>query len=465
MRVTALLAFLFTASIASAQYSSMNMSLLSTWNDTTVQPEPNYAARYSGCYGWVAPDGKEYAIIGSTKGTYFLNITNPASPVVCDFVAGRNPLSLWRESKTYRNYCYMVSDDAPPNSLQIADLSYLPDSVHLVYDSDSIFTRSHTIYIDGDKLYCGSVTTASDYYSMAVYSLADPIRPLLLRTLNQDYFVPGTVHDMFVRNDTVYASGGYEGLYIYKFSGNEFQLLQSLTSYPDQGYNHSSYLTPDARTLIMCDEVPEGLGVKALDVSDLGNITPLSVFESHPRATPHNPYVVSNSRAVIAYYQDGLQVYDISDPANPARRGYFDTHPQNGLNNNYPDPPYQGCWGAYPWLPSGNIIASDMQNGLFVLNASLALGADESPNNGASVYVFPNPFSSRLSVSMELDKAQEVRYELRDITGRVLAAGSYNAERGYNDIELDAKSISEGAYLLVIEGEGFSSVKKVIRTD
>jgi len=43
--------------------------------------------------------------------------------------------------------------------------------------------------------------------------------------------------------------------------------------------------------------------------------------------------------------------------------GWFDTSPLSGGG-------YEGCWGVYPFLPSGNIVASDMQQGLYVLTPS-----------------------------------------------------------------------------------------------
>lgn len=355
-----LVSFLFAVALR-AQYPSQNISLLALWDDTTVIPEPFYGIRYAGCWGWKnSADGKEYAIIGSSKpGTHIVEVTNPASPVQRDYIPGIGNAneSIWHEYKTFGNYLYIVSDDWGPNTFQIADMSYLPDSVHLVHNDSSIFTLAHTIYIDGNKLYCGSVTrtgNAPDYYSMAVYSLANPAAPALLRTLNQDYPSITTVHDMFVRNDTVYASCGLDGLYIFKFnSNNTFTMLGNLPN-PNHDYNHSSFLTDDGQTLINCFEIPDGAPVFSVDVSDVTNPTLLTALTSNVGATAHNPYI-SHGKLVIAYYQDGIQVFDIANPANPTLIGYFDTHPQNPVGS-YPSPTYAGCWGAYPDLPSGTYL-------------------------------------------------------------------------------------------------------------
>ena len=66
------------------------------------------------------------------------------------------------------------------------------------------------------------MVTICTFSSMSVFSLKeDPTKPEFLRLLSDDY--PGDVHDMFVRNDTVYASKGYDGaLQILTFKDNKF---------------------------------------------------------------------------------------------------------------------------------------------------------------------------------------------------------------------------------------------------
>jgi choice-of-anchor B domain-containing protein len=463
------LAFLLIAACyAHAQYPAQNITMLSNWSDT-ASAEPTYHIRYSGSYGWAAPNGKEYAIIGSSSGTYFIDVTNPAAPVVCDYVRGRRAACIWREYRTYQNYCYMVSDDGAPNSFQIADMQYLPDSVHVVYDSNALFERSHTVYIEGNKLYCGSVTGPAGYYPMAVYSLANPAQPVLLRALNQDYNSAPTVHDMLVVNDTVYASSGYSGLYVYKFNGTNFTQISTLTSYPAQGYNHSTSITPDHKTMILCDEVPTGLAVKALDISDISNISVTSVFESNAGATPHNPYVIGSNRVLIAYYQDGVQIFDISDPANVVRTGFFDTDPDHGDNDGYPStlavPAYQGCWGAYTELPSGNIIAGDMQRGLFMLDITAALGVHDVNSLENPVTVYPNPFSTGMNVSITVKQPQNAVYEITDIAGRIIYTQEEQLQTGTNEVKIDTRNFSKGIYIMSVKGNDFLSTRKIVKSN
>ena len=81
-----------------AQYPSQNITLLSHWDTAITAAEPAYAIRYNSVWGWVDPqDNKEYAIIGSTDGTYFIDVTIPTAPVVRAYVAGRRNQCIWRE--------------------------------------------------------------------------------------------------------------------------------------------------------------------------------------------------------------------------------------------------------------------------------------------------------------------------------------------------------------------------------
>ncbi|MFM2136796.1 MAG: hypothetical protein RL021_2196, partial [Bacteroidota bacterium] len=352
--------FLLVCEVASGQFSQQNINLLSQFDDPNVVPEPIYGIRYQGCWGWVNPaDGREYGIIGSTDGTYIVEVTNPNTPVLRDYVAGASQARIWHEYKTYQNYLYIISDGGG-NTLQIADLSYLPDSVHVIYDSNVIFDSGHTLFVDNDLLYVASVTKPSaPSSSMNVYSLANPAMPQLIRRLDNDFPAINAVHDMYVFNDTVFASCGYQGLYIFRFdrTTTHFQQLGSLTVYPDAGYNHSTFADQSHSVLYMCDEVPEGMAVKVVDITDLSAPTVIDTFATNPLATPHNPYVIGDN-LYIAYYQDGVRSFDISNPQAPVSNGYFDTHYQNPAGT-YPSPPYQGCWGIYTDLPSGHLLASD----------------------------------------------------------------------------------------------------------
>jgi choice-of-anchor B domain-containing protein len=357
---------------------------------------------------------------------------------------------MWHEYKTYRNYLYIISDDVG-TGFQIADLSYLPDSVHILYDSTGLFERAHTIFIDNNKMYLGSVSKGPYFSSMNVYSLADPVHPTLLRRLDQDFFQIGVVHDMYVKNDTIYASCGYDGLFIFRYDSiaNQFILLSTLQDNTNI-YNHSSALSSDRSTLYVCEELPAGRPVKIVDVAGINAPTLLSTFYSNVGATPHNPEVKGN-KLILSYYMDGVYVYDITNATNPVQIGFFDTYPANSPGS-YPTPSNKGCWSTFSGLPSGILLASDMQSGLFVLDVSALIGVDEF--NDDPVLVFPNPVNNYLRIR----NINPARMELYDVSGKLVVSVVSEQE----ETQIDVSAISKGIYILRIHNKDKVLSRKVV---
>ncbi|HYE80043.1 MAG TPA: choice-of-anchor B family protein, partial [bacterium] len=415
---------------AQRPHAALNMELLGQWHDPAPDTLPNH--RYNDIWGYAAPDSREYAIVGSRTGTHFIDVTNPRTPRLIRSVPGRAPAD-WRDFKTYSHYAYAVADGSPSHSLQIFDLQYLPDSVHLVLDSDTMCPAAHTCFIEGDRLYLVAVerpNELSPFHDIDIYSLADPERPRRLSTLFLGPYA-GAAHAVFARHDTLYASGSYGGLFIFDVRQPASpRLLLNLSRYPYAGYNHSSWSTASGRLMVIADEVPGGLPLKLYDLSDLSRPRLLSTFNSHPYATPHNPYLVGDRYVVASWYQDGVQVWDVADPLNPRRTGFFDTYPDNDSSlrplSNPGAPPYgytglHGCWGVYPFLPSGTIVASDRKHGLFALSppypipVPLPPGAPSpQPVHPAPIGLWPNPTTGEVTLSL--------RYASAHLTIEVLSA-------------------------------------------
>ncbi len=461
--ITLLLSYAIKAQTTT--YPSLNINLLSHINPEKGDSSP-YNNKYSGCWGWYqANKNKEYAIVGTSNQSYFVDITNPTSPILCDSVKAIKTKAVWREIKTYQNYCYIVSDDAGANSFQIIDLQYLPDSVHVIHNSNTIFSRCHTIFIDNNKLYCGSVKDANGYHSsMRVYDLTNPTFPTLIRKLEDDVPFIDHVHDMFARNDTIFASCAYDGLQILTLtSANTFSLIQSFTNYQFSGYNHSSYQTENRNIVVMADEVPDALPLKILDVSDLNNIQVLATVNSHSLATPHNPYIVGNNWCWSSNYQDGIYLFDISNPASPSVYGYFDTHPQHGVNDNFSTDAYQGNWGAYPYLPSKNIIALDMQNGLFILEGdnnykNTVVSINENKKETLLFSVYPNPANEMLNLRLIAEAIEAAEITISNTLGDVILKQTISIQ----NLKLNIQNLSGGLYFVTLSNKNFSETQKII---
>lgn len=455
-----LLTLLLSVFSIKAQFAASNFTLLSN-----ISPQTGSGQKYSGCWGWTQPvTNKEYAIACSKNGTYFIDVTNPVTPTVCAYVAGTSSNGSWRETKTYQNYCYVVCDDGGSTGFQVIDMSTLPATVTLVSSNMDLFKRGHACWVDGDKLYVSGITYSNTTQSsMNVYSLANPASPVLLRELKQDYSFITYVHDEFVRNDTVYASCGYQGLNVFKFnSNNTFTQLGSLTVYPGSGYNHATSLTPDGQTMVMLDEVPASLPIKVLNVNNLSNIQVLATTNQFTATTPHNPFVVSNQYCFISSYKDGTQLYDISNPSAPFLAGYFDTYNQGGGNNNtWTGSAYAGQWGCYPYFPSKNIFALDMQNGVFMIKSHLFqnIVTDVKSNSltGFDLGVYPNPAQNEVVFNLPAELINTAAtIEIYDAQGKLALSRSVNELQSLTIYQRSVKlnNLANGLYILKLSANG-----------
>ena len=176
---------IYSFTLSAQEYDRLNIDLLGRWSVPT-EKEEEFGTRYSSCWAFEY-NGREYAIVGCGNGTAYIDITDPKNPVFIDFVPSNIKDAIWREYKTYKHYAYHVSDDGGPNTFDIVDFSYLPDSVHVVYSgSKEYFRTGHTIFM-ATKCTSGYTITVPCRYS------AWKIRS----TLNFYDFCPVIIPEMF----------------------------------------------------------------------------------------------------------------------------------------------------------------------------------------------------------------------------------------------------------------------------
>lgn len=382
----ATLFFTFAYLLATAQPAD-SIYFLDRWDGPGI-PWNNSGAKYNEVWGFVQ-NGNEYAVIGSTLGTHILLLDDQNSLTEVAYIPGGFQGQIThRDYHDYKGYLYAVCQQGLGQSaLQILDLSGLPNHVEVVYDSDAIFSVAHNIYIDTAvaKMY---VCLPDIDYALFVLSLANPVLPTLLYAYDD---VPA-VHDVFARNDTAFFNAAGEGLYVYNFSNSTRpKLLGSLDFYPEKGYNHSGWLSEDGRTYIFADETV-GKRLKVCDVSDLSDIEIVSFFgENDSVSVPHNQ-MLKDGIAYISYYAVGVEIYDVRIPSEPVRLAGFDPGSEGAS-------PFTGVWGIYAFLPSGRLLISDRQQGLFALayfpppniQSGKPHGVYESPFRDRTTLFFDNP--------------------------------------------------------------------------
>ena len=379
--------FLLTFSMSLAAQVADNMEFLGRFDDDSL-PQAG-AIQFNDVWGYVDCDSTEYALLGSREYVHFLRIEDDGTPTEIQRIPGGQNVT-WRDMKTYRNYGYSVCDGCS-EGLMIYDLSQVAeDTVILVQQTTEFFSKSHNIYIDelNGRLY--SVGTDSMSQGMIVLDLTvDPGNPTLMAKVPMD---GGYIHDIHVVDHMVYASHGFNGLFVYDATDATSPVfLGSLTDYPQMGYNHSSWLDVNRGLLVFADET-FNRALKLVDVNDPTDITVTDVFRSKllaPMDTAsiaHNPFIRDNY-AIVSYYHDGIVIFDMTDSSNVVSVAHYDTQPDN---TDYIG--FTGAWGAYPYLPSQRILGSDVTNGLFVLRAT------DIDFNPIDVTVFPPEQASEIFI-------------------------------------------------------------------
>ena len=326
----------------------------------TLQSNIAYPQGLNDCWGWDDGTGNEYALIGTSNSISIMNITNPASPtLVANLPATPGGSVTWRDVKTYAGYAYCTNEHG--DGLRIINLNMLPAVP--AYKDTVIFqvTSSHNIWIaDGYAYISGSNVNPG---GLDILNLSNPWYPTYAGSYTGNY-----VHDVYVRNDTAYACELSSGLTVINVANKANPVVIGNKTY-NNNFTHNSWLSDDGRTCFTTDELSAAY-IYAWDVSDPGNITELDNIrssQSNGQATPHNTHVL-NDYLVTSYYADGLVIFDGSRPHNLIEVGYYDTEP-GAAGGGFP-----GAWGAFPFFPSGTVIGTDQNNGLFVFSVNYVRG-------------------------------------------------------------------------------------------
>lgn len=361
-------------------FAASNTELLA-WLPLNSFPNDNAAG--NDCWGYVSPSGREYAIMGLEKGFGFVEITTPDAPVIVGYVEG--PSSVWHDIKVVGHYAYGVSEGGA--GVQIVDLSNIDNGEvkHVKNKSQVGHSTTHNIAANTDSGYlylCGANFANGGLVAM---SIEDPENPTIV----------GAWSDMYVHDAQIvsYTEGKYAGREIAfcasgfgNGSGDTGLRIVDVTDknnmhtigsgfWENDQYSHQCWLTEDKQHLYVNDELDEEsygytTRTRIFDVSDLDNPVFVGNFTSGVDAIDHNLYV-KDGLVFEANYRSGLRVFDASKPAEPTPIAYFDSYPANDKAE------FNGAWSVYPFFPSGTVILSDIERGLFVLKVD-ALSAAKS---------------------------------------------------------------------------------------
>ena len=336
---------------------------------------------------------REYALIGLENGVAIVDVSNPSSPFEIDTVAGAS--STWRDIKVYQffdetsqrfhAFAYVTTDNANIG-LRLIDLSGLPHSVsgsvavspelsaHNVYITNLDYTTNSVVdgvppvlYTAGSNLSNGRIrayaldvpTVLTLTADAPVVSSSHDLSSVTIRDARINQCPAATTHCVLL------IDANEDNLQIWDATNPANPVRLSSTLYAELGFVHSAWFTRDGNYAFVQDELDEldfggNTRLRIFDMSNLAQPVLAGTWTGTEAAIDHNGFVRGN-RYYMANYTRGLTILDISNPVQPVESGFFDTFPANNFAN------FAGAWGVYPYLPSGNLLLSDINGGLFVL--------------------------------------------------------------------------------------------------
>ncbi len=383
-RYLLLFCLLLTSVLTKAQYNLTLKSTLSIGNNG-----------YSNIWGY-SQNNKEYALLGCTGSSTskdacaIINVTDPTQPVTLFKIKGAR--STWREIRTWQHYAYITTENFDSNyvGVMIVDLQYLPDSIKTKqFTADGLISNVHALHIDDGYLYLYGADNSVSQSGALILNLTDPWNPTVAGAYTNKY-----VHDGIVRNNKLYSGEIYGGNFSIVDVTNKSAPILLNSQVTPFAFTHNTWLSSNNNFLYTTDEKSNSY-VAAYDVSN-----PLDIIEvdryRHNNANgsvPHNTYILNDSLAtghntdflLTSYYTDGVTIVDAARPDNLVEVAHYDTSPNSGDGNS-------GAWGVYSYLPSGNILVSDMQLGLFTLqpNFQRACYLEGTVHNSISLLAIPN---------------------------------------------------------------------------
>lgn len=337
------------------------------------------------------------------RGAFIYDVTNPDAPILANWY---NPPGEYQflEALVENKIGYFGSGNG--GGVHIVDLNdpYNPVLLGIVNSSNGGgYNSIHEMNVWNGYLFENFNGTNIEF--IRIIDVSNPAAPVFKWTLDP---APeeNWVHAMHIRGNRLFTSGwgdnqnrGHTGIYdISNIANQPPQLLGTVTDMTSitAGNNmHTAWSSEDGNWLYSCREI----GNPDLRVYDIHNpaqpvlVNRIDMEDLNLNAiAPHNPVVMGN-KLYVSWYQAGVQVFDLTSPANPVRVGQYDTFqsefapPRNQLQvlaeadpsdlvcatdfmqNTLPDT-YEGNWAVFPFLGEDKVLAGDMRHGLLILDVT-----------------------------------------------------------------------------------------------
>lgn len=323
--------------------------------------------------------------------------------------------NIWRDAGVHTDssgvtYAYVAAQGGS-SSLFAIRLSALAGASAPGADSDPIppadianrgfLNLGHTMNVENGLLFINSANPGNGCRILDLE--ADPFDPPEL----SPYFGSGKdCHDSLQLND-VMVNGIPRNLLFSADGRSETFRIADITDIRSPGstpvqigqtapvtgiYAHSLAVSEDKKTMYTFEEF-DAYDIGIYDISNPASTVPqINTFAwsgdvSVGSAHVHNGHI-RGKYLLVAYYEAGLRVFDVSNPLNPLEVGKYETWRDpdgDGIFQNGVTGSYKGTWNLYPHLPSGNVLVTDRNSrGLFIVRVDPVPFPSTPTNLGAS---------------------------------------------------------------------------------
>ena len=408
-------------------------------------------------WGWTDPEtGSEYAIMGRTTGTAFVDISVPTQPVYLGNLPTTRFSSTWRDIKVHANHAYIVSESRN-HGMQVFDLTRLRGLTGPVtFSADATYTgfsTAHNIAINEATGFAYAIGTNTCSGGLHIVDIRTPTSPVHAGCFSGD----GYTHDVQCVNSII---DGWVGRELCFASNEDTLTIVDVTNkgapvqlarlpYTGAEYTHQGWLTDDQRYFLIDDELDEGLGFNTrtyvFDVADPTAPVHVGTHEGTTPAIDHNQYVVGD-HTFQANYRSGLRILRLNDVTSASLEevAFFDIYPADD------QPEFNGAWSVYPFFASGTVVVSGIEQGLFVLRPNLGGNTApsvtlEQPAEGAIVTGNGQPIV--IAASDTVDSAATLTVEWRVDEGAWQPA-TYDPDTDRYEASWDSTLVGDGDHAL-----------------
>ncbi|HET9142465.1 choice-of-anchor B family protein [Actinophytocola sp.] len=334
-------------------------------------------------WGWTDPTtSKEYAIVGRTNGTAFVDVSAPTSPRYLGNLPSHGGSSSWRDIKVFADHAFIVADAIAGHGMQVFDLTRLRDvSTPQTFTEDAHyagFGPAHNLAINeatGFAYAVGSNTCSGGPHMVNIQS---PKSPTGAGCVSQDGYTHDTQCVVYRGPDTRFTgrelcfSSNEDTLTIVDVTTKSSPVQLARAAYSGAQYSHQGWLTEDQRYFLLDDELDESRSTDKhtrtyiWDLANINSPAHIGTYSSPATAIDHNQYIKGNL-SFQSNYQAGLRILDITNVASAqlTEVGFFDIYP---AGNNAA---FNGTWSNYPYFNSGIVIVNGIEQGLVVVRPNL----------------------------------------------------------------------------------------------